>query len=70
LIVNFNERISGTALGFLSFIKLIFAAFSILFIVNLVAQNYFSIFLLYLALYIISLILVFFLKFGKSVYTI
>ena len=70
LIVNFNERISGTALGFLSFIKLIFAAFSILFIVNLVTQNYFLIFLLYLALYIISLILIFFLKFGKSVYTI
>ena len=70
LIVNFNERISGTSLGFLSFIKLIFAAFSILFIVNLVTQNYFLIFLLYLALYIISLILIFFLKFGKSVYTI
>ena len=70
LIVNFNERISGTSLGFLSFIKLIFAAFSILFIVNLVTQNYFSIFLLYLVLYIISLILIFFLKFGKSEYTI
>jgi len=38
--------------------------------VNLVTQNYFSIFLLYLALYIISLILIFFLKFGKSEYTI
>ena len=52
LIVNFNERISGTALGFLSFIKLIFAAFSILFIVRLsYTKLLFNFFIIFSPLY-------------------
>jgi len=70
LIVNFNERISGTSLGFLSFIKLIFAAGSILVVGKIVTQNYLLIFLIYFILYFISLILVNYLDSQKSAHTI
>ena len=70
LIVNFNERISGTSLGFLSFIKLIFAAGSILVVGKIVTQNYLLIFLIYFILYFISLILVYYLDSQKTAHTI
>jgi|TARA_Y100000294_G_scaffold48151_1_gene45078 DHA1 family bicyclomycin/chloramphenicol resistance-like MFS transporter len=70
LIVNYNEKISGTSLGFISFIKLIFASVSIILVAKIVIQNYILIFLIYFILYIISFILVYFLYSNKSVYTI
>ena len=70
LIVNYNERISGTSLGFLSFTKLIFAAGSILVVGKIVTQNYLLIFLIYFILYFISLILIYYLNSEKSVHTI
>ena len=70
LIVNFNKRISGTSLGFVSFIKLIFASFSILLIGKIVEDYFLFIFFLYLILYFFSLILIIYLDKDKLAYTI
>ena len=70
LIVNFNQRISGTSLGFVSFIKLIFASLSILFIGKIIEDYLLVIFFLYLILYFFSLILIIFLDKDKLAYTI
>ena len=70
LIVNFNKRISGTSLGFVSFIKLLFASLSILLIGKIIEDYFLFIFFLYLILYIFSLILIIFLDKDKLAYTI
>mgnify|MGYP006153982755 FL=1 len=70
LIVNFNKKISGTSLGFVSFIKLIFASLSILLIGRIIENYFLIIFFLYFVLYFFSLILIFFMDKDELAYTI
>jgi len=70
LIVNFNKRIAGTSLGFVSFTKLIFASLSILLIGKIIEDYFLFIFFLYLILYFFSLILIIYLDKDKLAYTI
>ena len=63
--VNYNKRIAGTALGFLSFIKLIIASLSTIFAGYLVVYSYKILFFIYVILFLICVVLILLFKINK-----
>ena len=63
--VNYNKRIAGTALGFLSFIKLIIASLSTIFAGYLVVYSYKILFFIYVILFLICVVLILLFKVNK-----